>query len=76
MVIMFGGLHLEMSMWNMLGDYLAGCGWTVALCEVGIASSGVADGLLNASHLTKTRHAHQNHCSIVPIAERNICLIR
>ena len=43
----------------MLGDYLAECGWTVALCEAGMASSGVADGLLNASHLTKTRHAHQ-----------------
>ena len=55
MVIMFGGL----SMWNMLGDYLAECGWTVALSEAGIASSGVVDGLLNASHLTKTRHAHQ-----------------
>ena len=58
-VIMFGGLHLEMSMWNMIGDYLAGCGWTVALSEAGIASSGEANGLLNASHLTKTRHAHQ-----------------
>ena len=59
MVIRFGGLHLEMSMWNMLGDYLAECGWTVALSEAGIASSGVADGLLNASHLTIIRHAHQ-----------------
>ena len=43
----------------MLGYYLAECGWTVALSEAGIASSGVADGLLNASYLTKTRHAHQ-----------------
>jgi len=32
-VIMFGGLHLEMAMWNMLGDYLADSGWTVALSE-------------------------------------------
>ena len=46
-------------MWNMLGYYLAECVWTVALSEAGISSSGVADGLLNASHLTKTRHAHQ-----------------
>ena len=43
----------------MLGYYLAECDWTVALSEAGIASSGVADGLLNASHLTKTQHAHQ-----------------
>ena len=46
-------------MWNMLGNYLAECSWAVALSEAGIASSGVADGLLNASNLTKTRHAHQ-----------------
>ena len=32
---------------------------TVALSEAGIALTDVADGLLNASHLTKTRHAHQ-----------------
>ena len=59
MVIMFGGIHLEMSLWNMLGDYLAECGWTVAFSQARIASYGVADDLLNASHLTKTQHAHQ-----------------
>ncbi len=31
-LVMFGGLHLEMGMWNMLGDYLASSGWTTALC--------------------------------------------
>ena len=58
-VMMFGGVHLDMSMWNMLGSYLADSGWTVALCEAGIASSGVAESFLTVSHLTRTRHAHQ-----------------
>ena len=75
MVIMFGGLHLEMSMWNMLGDYLAGCGWTVALSDAGIASSGVADGLLNASHLTKTRHAHQITIAALYQLQREACAL-
>ena len=34
-------------------------GWTVALSEAGIASSGIAESFLKVSHLTRTRHAHQ-----------------
>ena len=52
---MLGGLHLEMAFWNTLGDLLDGSGWTTALAEADIASSGVADSFLKASHLTKTR---------------------
>lgn len=56
---MFGGLHIEIALWNTLGDLLYGSGWTTALCEAGVASSGTADSFLKAAHLTKTRHAHQ-----------------
>ena len=70
-VIMFEGL----SMWNMLGDYLAECGWTVTLSEAGIASSGVADGLLNASHLTKTWHAHQIIIAALYQLQREACAL-
>ena len=54
-VVMLGGLHLEMALWNTLGDLLDGTGWTTALAEADIASSGVADSFLKASHLTRTR---------------------
>ena len=56
---MFGGLHIEMALWNVFGDYLADSGWTTALTEAGIASSGTADSFLKSSHLARTRHAHQ-----------------
>lgn len=59
---MFGGLHLEMGMWTTLGDYLACSGWTTALTEAGIVTAGKADSFLKASHLTRTRHAHQLTC--------------
>ena len=62
LVVMFGGLHLEMGMWNMLGDYLAGSGWTTALADAGIATTGTADSFLRCSHLTRTRRAHQLTC--------------
>jgi len=48
-----------LAIWKTFGDYLNGSGWTNALVQVGIASSGTADSFLKVSHLTRTRHAHQ-----------------
>ena len=58
-VIMLGGLHTEMALWNTLGDVLEGSGWTAAFKQADVASSGTADSYLKATHLTRTRHAHQ-----------------
>ena len=58
-VVMFGGLHIEMAIWKTLGDYLESSGWTSALVQAGVASSGTADSYLKVSHLTRTKHAHQ-----------------
>lgn len=54
-VVMFGGLHLEMAMWSTVGDLLDGSDWTTILTEAEVATSGIAQGLLKASHLTRTR---------------------
>ena len=56
---MLGGLHTEMALWKTLGDVLEGSGWTEALIEAEVASSGVTESFLKTSHLTKTRHGHQ-----------------
>ena len=58
-VVMLGGLHIEMSLWNTLGDYLADSGWPISLNEAGIATAGTVNGFLNANHLTRTHHAYQ-----------------
>ena len=58
-VVMMGGLHIEMALWNTLGDVLEASVWTAALTEAEVASSGIADSLLKVAHLTRTRHAHQ-----------------
>lgn len=55
-VVLMGGLHVEMALWSVLGDLLAGSGWTTALTEADVASSGVAESFLKASHLTRTRY--------------------
>ena len=53
--VMLGGLHTEMALWKTMGDLLEGCGWTSALTESEVSSSGVADSMLKAFHLTHTR---------------------
>ena len=58
-VIMLGGLHIEMAAFKMLGKWLNCSGWAEALCNAGVATQGVADSFLAASHLTRTRRAHQ-----------------
>ena len=60
-VVMFGGLHIEMAIWDTIGDFLNCSGWTAALCEAGVATSGIADSFLKALHLTRTRRAKSQH---------------
>ena len=44
---------------QVLGNWLEDSGWTSALVQVNIASTGTADSFIKASHVTKTQHAHQ-----------------
>ena len=58
-VILFGGLHIEMAALKTLGDWLQGSGWVQALVQAEITSAGTADSFLRASHVSRTRRAHQ-----------------
>jgi hypothetical protein len=66
-VVMFGGLHIEMNALKVLGDLLDSSGWTGALTQANVASSGTADSYLKVSHVTRTRHAHQMTASSLHI---------
>ena len=61
-VIMLGGLHILMAALKVLGDWLEGSGWTEVITKANISTSGVADSMLEASQVTRTRHAHQFTC--------------
>ena len=58
-VVMFGGLHIEMAALKTLGDWLDGSGWAQALVRAEITTPGTAESFLRASHVTRTRKAHQ-----------------
>ena len=70
-VVMFGGLHIEMASLKVLGNILKGSGWTEALVQDGVASSGKADSFLKASHVTRTRRAHQITASSLYLLQQN-----
>ena len=53
-----GGLHIQMATFRSIGSLLES-GWTSALSEAGVASSGTADSFLTVSSVTRTRQAHQ-----------------
>ena len=54
-----GGLHIEMAALNMIGDWLEDSGWVEALVQEKVASAGTAESFLKATHVTRTRRAHQ-----------------
>ena len=56
---MFGGLHIELAALKTAGNLLESSGWTGALVQAGVATSGKADSFLKAARITRTRRAHQ-----------------
>lgn len=39
LLMMFGGLHIEMAAWNAVGSWMDGSGWTDALVQSDVATS-------------------------------------
>ena len=70
LVVMFGGLHIEMTALNTVGDWLQGSGWTQALVQAEITTAGTADSFLRAAHVTRTRRAHQITAAALYILQR------
>ena len=56
---------------KVLSDSLKGSGWTEALVQAGVASSGKANSFLKASHVTRTRRAHQITASSLYLLQQN-----
>ena len=67
LLILLGGLHLEMASLATIGDLLNGSGWTHALALANIATPGTAESFLKTTHVTRARHAHQVTASALSI---------
>ena len=58
-VIMLGAMHIEKMLWEVNGTWFDGSGWTTAITNSRVASSGVAQSFIGVSHITRTRYMHQ-----------------
>lgn len=59
LLVMLGPMHTEKMLWSVSGDWLDGSGWTTALTNSGITSSGKAESYIGVHHICRTRYIHQ-----------------
>ena len=71
-VIMLGGLHIEMTALKTLGLWLDGSGWTEAMAQSSVTTSGTADSYIHCSHVTRTRYAHQVTAVALHMLQRGV----
>ena len=55
---MLGALHIEMVLLSCLGDWLQDSGWTTALSNAGVTSSG-NDSILSGHEVGTTKYVHE-----------------
>ena len=71
LVVMLGGLHIELAALKAVGSWLVGSGWTDAVAQAGITTSGRAESLVTSAHITRTRYAHQGTSSSLYILQHS-----
>ena len=59
LILMMGGLHIEIAMDNMMGKWLDGSGWVEMIAKSGVSTTGRSEALLKGSHVKRTRYAHE-----------------
>lgn len=58
-VVLTGGLHIEMVMLKVMGDWLEGSGWASVMAAATVTTEGRADSLQKGSHTSRAQWAHQ-----------------
>ena len=58
-VVLMGGLHLEMAVIKILGQWLDGSDWAHALAESGVTTPGRAHEAVKGGNVTRARYFHE-----------------
>ena len=54
-VVLLGGLHIEMAVLAVMGDWFDGSGWTSVMAAAIVTTDGRADALLKSSQISRGR---------------------
>ena len=66
-LIMMGGLHIEMAVLKVIGDWLKMSGWAYLIFAANITSENRAESLLNGSNVSRCHWAHQVTAAVLHI---------
>ena len=69
-VVMLGGLHIEMALLNVMGDWLNGSGWAAVMATANVTTEGRADALQKGSYTSRAQWAHQVTAAALYILQR------
>ena len=58
-IVMMGGLHIEMAMLHVIGDWLRGSGLDEILVKADVTTSGRAESSILGNHVKRSRYVHQ-----------------
>ena len=58
-VVLMGGLHIEMAVLKVLGDWLQKSGWTNLISAADVTTQARAETLLQGSNVSRCQWAHQ-----------------
>jgi len=58
-VVLMGGLHIEMVMLKVIGEWLEGSGWTYVMTAANVTTEGRVHGRQKGSHTSRGQWAHQ-----------------
>ena len=59
LVVMMGGLHVEMALLKVIDDFLEGSGWTAVMTSASVMTERRADSLQKGSQTSRSQWAHQ-----------------
>eukprot|EP00112_Aurelia_sp_Birch-Aquarium-sp1_P023888 Seg731.3 transcript_id=Seg731.3/GoldUCD/mRNA.D3Y31 product="hypothetical protein" protein_id=Seg731.3/GoldUCD/D3Y31 len=63
LLMMMGGLHIEMAFLDAIGDWLEGSGWVEVLVKAEVNTPGRAESFLSGKQVKRSRYAHQVSCA-------------
>ena len=58
-VVFLAGMHVEMTAFRVIGNWLGTIGRTTAIVNSEVAAGGTADSLFAVSHWSKNKYAHE-----------------
>ena len=70
-IVMLGGLHIEMAIQSMIGHVLKGSGWTEMLADSNLTTEGRADAMTGSGHVKRTRYGHQVTLKVLHNLKKN-----